>query len=95
MDIEFKKNDKVKYIGRGFIGFDVEKPYATFMEYSGSNEAYIKYQNHEVLVYRHEIKPDKKYNRNNCPKTDTWLADGGRCGWAHVCRECVEYNVAT
>lgn len=28
------------------------------------------------------------YTVATCPKTDTWLADGGRCGWAHECNEC-------
>ena len=32
-----------------------------------------------------------KYNKKTCPKSDTWFADGGRCGWGHECAECSEY----
>lgn len=28
------------------------------------------------------------YDRNSCPQSDTWFADGGRCGWAHECGRC-------
>ena len=31
-----------------------------------------------------------KYTLLTCPKDDTWFADGGRCGWAHECKECKE-----
>ncbi len=30
----------------------------------------------------------KKYSLKTCPQSDTWFANGGRCGWAKVCREC-------
>ncbi len=33
-------------------------------------------------------KKDIKYNLKTCPQSDTWFANGGRCGWAKVCRFC-------
>lgn len=30
----------------------------------------------------------KRYTQQTCPKSDTWFAEGGRCGWAHCCAEC-------
>jgi hypothetical protein len=35
----------------------------------------------------------KKYNKNSCPQHDTWFANGGRCGWAHECKDCEEYRL--
>lgn len=29
-----------------------------------------------------------KYSHDTCPKNDTWFAEGGRCGWAHACKDC-------
>jgi nicotinamidase-related amidase len=31
-----------------------------------------------------------KYNLESCPKSSTWLSNGGRCGWAHECSYCSE-----
>ena len=33
---------------------------------------------------------NKKYSRHTCPKTTEWFVTGGRCGWAHECKECKE-----
>lgn len=52
----FQKGDSVKYIGKGFIRFDKEMPYATFIEYAGRHDAYIEYKKNRVLVYTHEIE---------------------------------------
>jgi hypothetical protein len=24
----------------------------------------------------------------NCPKSEDWFVRGGRCGWAHECKDC-------
>lgn len=34
-----------------------------------------------------------KHNKQTCPKSDTWFADGGRCGWADECAECKEFKM--
>lgn len=30
------------------------------------------------------------YTPETCPQSDTWFADGGRCGWAWVCDKCTK-----
>ncbi len=35
-------------------------------------------------------KMKKKYNMKECPQNDTWFANGGRCGWAKVCKQCTD-----
>ena len=59
MKRKFKQGDKVKYIGRGFLGFDRNIPYAVFQRYEGQQDAYIVYNksDHETLVYIYEIEP--------------------------------------
>lgn len=34
--------------------------------------------------------PEPVYTPETCPKSDTWLAEGGRCGWAHECAHCTK-----
>lgn len=34
----------------------------------------------------------KKYNKKTCPKDMRWVEQGGKCGWAHACRDCEEYT---
>ena len=29
-----------------------------------------------------------KYSKANCPKPDTWFAEGGKCGWSWCCDDC-------
>ena len=36
-----------------------------------------------------QVKAEFKFTHETCPKSDTWFADGGRCGWAHECDKCV------
>ena len=30
----------------------------------------------------------KEYSIKNCPQSDTWFVNGGRCGWAWNCEYC-------
>jgi len=35
-----------------------------------------------------KITQTMKYNKNTCPKSETWFINGGKCGWAWVCDNC-------
>ena len=56
--MKYTKGDKIKYIGKWFIGFMSSKPYGTFLKYEDSNNAWILYNNDfEMMVRINEIKP--------------------------------------
>lgn len=40
------------------------------------------------LKLEHKGGGELKASRKDCPKSDTWFIDGGRCGWAHECEGC-------
>lgn len=58
MKKKFKKNDQVKYIGKGFLGFDKNKPIAVFKRYDGNHNTYVRFENtgNDILVFTHEIE---------------------------------------
>jgi len=42
----------------------------------------------EDLLEKERIRLKVRYDHTTCPKSDTWFADGGRCGIGHCCKEC-------
>ena len=50
------KGDKVKYIGRGFVGFIPTRSTAEFIRYVGRKNAEVLYNGYKILVYKHEIE---------------------------------------
>lgn len=42
-----------------------------------------------IEAYWHRIE-NPKYDKNNCPKSDTWFADGGSCGYSWSCDDCAD-----
>lgn len=55
-DSKIKGGDKVKYTGKGFIGFDKNNPVAFFDKFSGQHDCYIVYNENSVLVRKYDIE---------------------------------------
>lgn len=57
----FTEGQKVKYVGRGFIGFDPQKPEMEFIEYHGLTDVLVKYDDGSpLLVSVYDIQPISK-----------------------------------
>lgn len=52
----YKKGEKVKYVGKGFLGFDPKNKTMTFIEMDCERSAYIQYKGVDVLVSLYEIE---------------------------------------
>lgn len=52
----YKKNQKLTYIGRGFLGFDKECLDVFFISKDGQFDSWVKYKGVKLLVGNHEIK---------------------------------------
>lgn len=61
MNPTYKENETVKYIGRGFIGFDPENPNMTIKSFIGgyTKDYHVGYQNIDIIVREHEIVKNK------------------------------------
>ena len=53
--MKFKKDQKLTYVGRGFIGFDKSDTEMIFDEYEGDHDAFVFYKSNRMLVFKHEI----------------------------------------
>lgn len=53
-----KAGDTVIYIGKGFIGYDKENPYMTFIETDDNSpfDVWVEYKGIKMLVMDHEIQ---------------------------------------
>jgi len=57
MKSKLKPNQKVKYIGKGFLGFDPQNPYAIFVSYCTNEDIIINYKKSKIKVRIWEIEP--------------------------------------
>jgi hypothetical protein len=53
-----KKDDKVQYIGKGFLGFKPDQTEMTIIEVF-AHDYMVDYYGREMLVYKHEVKKEK------------------------------------
>lgn len=54
-----KHGDKLKYIGRGFLGYDPKEPHMKFLkkDETHSSDLWVLYLGREMLVQAHEVEP--------------------------------------
>ena len=58
-----------------------------------SEQDYIDIWRERVDALAALVGEKKKHSRENCPKSDTWFANGGACGKAWDCRDCKDAPV--
>ena len=53
-----EKGQKLKYVGKGFLGLDAEQPFMTFIKGTSANnsEIWVDYNGHKMVVRITEIE---------------------------------------
>ena len=51
-----ERNAELKYIGKGFMGYDPKDPKMVFIEKVSFNSLKVKYKDFEMIVSPHEVK---------------------------------------
>jgi len=54
--MKFKKNQKVEYVGKGFLGFYKQEKTMTVLVVK-NHDVIVEYKGRNMLVFTHEIKP--------------------------------------